>query len=254
MTFCINHCQMWYTDVFAKSSVHPTFHLVSWISRVKRREGLAYTVLKIRQYAKVSRSLALECHHFSRLPTGTGDNSRRRRRRRDFTVQHAHHVIPHTIYKFSGGTWFSASCSVDAAEGHGPHVTWGIYRSATVTSNICCYCCLFRGYEIIFTNNDEITYYFRMLTHRGRGHLNCLNARYRFFNNFNPLNAELNPFCYLLALLAHHFLHVSRIKVKSLTLRLIMSYIYIIYLFTACPITFGNTTCNIYIWHQKPKG
>ena len=44
---------------------------------------------------------------------------------------------------------------------------------------------------------------------------------------FNPLNAELNPICYLLALLAHHFLHVSRIKVKSLTLRLLMSYIYI---------------------------
>ena len=42
----------------------------------------------------------------------------------------------------------------------------------------------------------------------------------------NPLNAELNPICYLLALLAHHFLHVSRISVKSLTLRLLMSYIY----------------------------
>jgi len=42
----------------------------------------------------------------------------------------------------------------------------------------------------------------------------------------NPLNPELNPICYLLALLAHHFLHVSRIRVKSLTLRLLMSYIY----------------------------
>ena len=47
------------------------------------------------------------------------------------------------------------------------------------------------------------------------------------FNNFNRLNAELNPICYLLALLAHHFLHVSRIRVKSLTLRLLMSYMYI---------------------------
>ena len=66
-----------------------------------------------------------------------------------------------------------------------------------------------------------------MLTHWGRGHLNCLNAPYRgLFNNFNTLNAELNPICYLLALLAHHFLHVSRIRVKSLTLRLLMSYIY----------------------------
>jgi len=48
----------------------------------------------------------------------------------------------------------------------------------------------------------------------------------------NPLNAELNPICYLLALLgAHHFLHVSRIKVKSLTLRLLRSYILMEYLF-----------------------
>jgi len=45
-------------------------------------------------------------------------------------------------------------------------------------------------------------------------------------HTFNPLNPELYPICYLLALLAHHFLHVSRIMVKSLTLRLLMSYIY----------------------------
>ena len=39
----------------------------------------------------------------------------------------------------------------------------------------------------------------------------------------NPLNPELNPICYLLALLrAHHFLHVSRIRVKLLTFRLLM--------------------------------
>ena len=45
---------------------------------------------------------------------------------------------------------------------------------------------------------------------------------------FNPLNPELNPICYLLALLgAHHFLHVSRIRIKLLTFRLLMSYIYI---------------------------
>ena len=43
----------------------------------------------------------------------------------------------------------------------------------------------------------------------------------------NPLNPELNPICYLLALLgAHHFLHVSRIRVKLLTFRPLMSYIY----------------------------
>ena len=50
---------------------------------------------------------------------------------------------------------------------------------------------------------------------------------YTFLCLFNPLKPELNPICYLLALLAHHFLHVSRIRVKSLTIRLLMSFIYI---------------------------
>jgi len=40
------------------------------------------------------------------------------------------------------------------------------------------------------------------------------------YSQVNPLKPELNPICYLLALLgAHHFLHVSRIRVKLLTLR-----------------------------------
>ena len=47
-------------------------------------------------------------------------------------------------------------------------------------------------------------------------------------NSINPLNPELNPICCLLALLgANHFLHVNRIRVKTLTLRLLLSYIYI---------------------------
>jgi len=45
--------------------------------------------------------------------------------------------------------------------------------------------------------------------------------------SINPLNPELNPICCLLALLgAHHFLHVSSIRVKLLTFRLLISYIY----------------------------
>jgi hypothetical protein len=36
--------------------------------------------------------------------------------------------------------------------------------------------------------------------------------------DFNPLNAELNPICHLLALLgAHHILHISRIRVNVRT-------------------------------------
>jgi len=39
--------------------------------------------------------------------------------------------------------------------------------------------------------------------------------RRRWEDNINPLNAELNPIWHLLALLGvHHFLHVSRIRVK----------------------------------------
>ena len=50
---------------------------------------------------------------------------------------------------------------------------------------------------------------------------------YKKIKAFNPLKPELNPIFYLLALLgAHHFLHVSRIRVKSLTFRRLMSYIY----------------------------
>ena len=50
----------------------------------------------------------------------------------------------------------------------------------------------------------------------------------KLLRGINPLNPELNPMCCFQALLgAHHFLHVSRIRVKSLTLRRLMSYIYI---------------------------
>ena len=58
-----------------------------------------------------------------------------------------------------------------------------------------------------------------------RGNLHCFSNL--FYRDFNPLKPELNPICYLLTLLgAHHFLHVSTIRIKSLTLRLLMSYIH----------------------------
>ena len=67
-----------------------------------------------------------------------------------------------------------------------------------------------------------------------RSYETSLFTKRRYDLNFNPLNPELNPICYLMALLAHHFLHVSRIRVKSLTHGLLMSYIYIyIYIWSA---------------------
>jgi len=63
-------------------------------------------------------------------------------------------------------------------------------------------------------------------------HIVCMGAMRSVYNMLleylNHLKPELNPICYLLALLgAYHFLHVSRIRVTSLTFRLLMSYIYI---------------------------
>jgi hypothetical protein len=68
------------------------------------------------------------------------------------------------------------------------------------------------------------------------------------FNNFNPLNAELYPICYLLALLAHHFLHVSSIRVKSLTLRLLMSYVH------GGPILDVSRSHKTRLWVRIPRG
>ena len=52
-------------------------------------------------------------------------------------------------------------------------------------------------------------------------YVNVVQLQFLFSACFiNPLNPELNPICYLLVLLgAHHFLHVSRIRVKLLTFR-----------------------------------
>ena len=63
------------------------------------------------------------------------------------------------------------------------------------------------------------------------------DANHEDCQNINPLNAELNPICHLVALLGvHHFLHVSRIRVKSLTFRLLMSHIYIYIYIHGAPI------------------
>ena len=74
-----------------------------------------------------------------------------------------------------------------------------------------------------FTFNSNLTFRHRSFTFNSK-----LTFWHRSFT-FNPLNAESNPICYLLALLAHHFLHVNSVRVKSLTLRLLTSYIWSTY-------------------------
>jgi hypothetical protein len=63
-------------------------------------------------------------------------------------------------------------------------------------------------------------------TFNGINQPDAANSQVHYLS-FNPLSPELNPICYLLALLAHDFLHVSSVRVKSLTHRFLMSYIYI---------------------------
>ena len=47
-------------------------------------------------------------------------------------------------------------------------------------------------------------------------HLSSWSLHAKIPDKFNPLNAQLNPICHLLALLgAHHILHVSRVRVRG---------------------------------------
>jgi hypothetical protein len=77
---------------------------------------------------------------------------------------------------------------------------------------------LFNQHNKVYRGSDSNTTQSTWILHSVRGYSS------RIVNHLCP---ELNPICYLVALLAHDFLHVSRIRVKSLTLRLLMSYIYI---------------------------
>ena len=90
-----------------------------------------------------------------------------------------------------------------------------------VTSNTASptYCVFFFVWEVFCAGRDRIIGTFSRF---------C-GTKYKWvlLAYINPLNPELNPICYLLALLACNFLHVRGIRVKSLTLRLLMSYIYI---------------------------
>ena len=117
----------------------------------------------------------------------------------------------------------------------------------TLCSQIYCkWCHLVRisdSYVFISYNAEHYTRVGSILTSDTEGEefnsrpeywLSCLKFFVFFFSgpsgvglyHINPLKPELNPICYLLALLAHHFLHISRIRFKSLTLRWLMSYIY----------------------------
>ena len=98
---------------------------------------------------------------------------------------------------------------------HRPARSQSLYRLSYRTHII--YMCY---YNICFLETGKAT---RNLSIRGKRHVfeshisgitrsGPLKCRVDPFGFVNPLNPELNPIFYLLALLAHHFLHVSRIR------------------------------------------
>ena len=94
-------------------------------------------------------------------------------------------------------------------------------KGATSCSVIYIYKSVFRRNLSTETSRHHVPATRDMSVHRHRSLISHI------LGCINPLNTELNPICYLLALLgAHHFLHVSRIRVKLLTFRLLMSYIH----------------------------
>jgi hypothetical protein len=65
---------------------------------------------------------------------------------------------------------------------------------------------------------------------------------------FNPLNAELNPICHLLALLgAHHNFHVSGLRVKAVEFHFrVFSFICYVHLYFL-DFTFSSVSHTLYI-------
>jgi len=90
-----------------------------------------------------------------------------------------------------------------------------------------CYCHQTENEIQIVSVACGFLFYIKRTTGKIKSYLGFYKIFYVLRFNINPFKPELNSICYLLALLgAHNFLHVSRIRVKSLTLRLLMSHIY----------------------------
>jgi len=110
------------------------------------------------------------------------------------------------------------------------------YFSSVRFCRICCLylvrSCVLSSIDALICNRWQWTAFMRSLFLPSSRYVSLCEAVVWCYHRdilraLNPLKLELNPICYLLALLgAHHFLHVSRIRVKLLTLRWLMSYIY----------------------------
>ena len=79
-------------------------------------------------------------------------------------------------------------------------------------------------YQVVYFTLYSFQWLPNSMEHTTSSEANSSSARQDSpYSYINPLSPKLNPICNLLALLgAHHFLHVSRIRVKLLTFRRLM--------------------------------
>ena len=107
------------------------------------------------------------------------------------------------------------------------HISVGATMSNLQVTGRCVAC---ESQWLLYEPSNLTFQYFTVCSKRLSQWFLCLSERKTAIisaYNINPLKPELNPICYLLALLgAQHFLHVSRIRVKLLTFRRLISYIY----------------------------
>ena len=78
------------------------------------------------------------------------------------------------------------------------------------------------------------------------------------FPPINPLNAELNPICHLVALLgANHILHISRVRVNQLISFVFQSICFLFlamcsfqcnFLLKCSPMHFTASVCGMIVW------
>ena len=122
-----------------------------------------------------------------------------------------------------GRRFLNLQCYVSAliSSGHFVHLTWScnahIWKKEQYNEDL-------MSITLIISNTYTKSDMYSCTLWHGRNINLTKSSGYVMHHQFNPLNAELNLICYLLALLgAHHFLHVNRRRVKLLTLRLLMS-------------------------------
>jgi len=126
----------------------------------------------------------------------------------------------HWNWTLSEGLYCSCSCGVRLDAFHSAIQSWHIAPVCSLGGIM-----IGRGSEVYRESRALLPFCWLQISHTDctviepgplNWNLKTKHLSYVMALHFiNPLNAELNPICHLLALLgAHHILHISRIRVK----------------------------------------